>query len=103
MIRIKNEKGFTLIEMLIVLAIISVLILIAIPNVTKQSKTIDEKGCDAYVQMVQGQVEAYKLENKKYPDEIETLVTAGFLNANPECPNGSTISLADGQVIEDSK
>ena len=36
--RINNEEGFTLIEMLIVLAIISILILIAIPNVTKQSK-----------------------------------------------------------------
>ena len=42
---INNEKAFTLIEMMIVLLIISVLILIAIPNVTKHSKSIDEKGC----------------------------------------------------------
>ena len=34
---LKNEKGFTLIEMMIVLLIISVLILITIPNVTKHS------------------------------------------------------------------
>ena len=103
MIRIKNEKGFTLVEMLIVLAIISILILIAIPNVTKQSKTIDEKGCNAYVQMVQGQVEAYKLENKSYPDGFEDLVTQGFLNEEPVCPNGSAISLENGRVIEDSE
>ncbi len=61
---IKDEAGFTLIEMMIVLLIISVLILIAIPNVTKHSKSIDEKGCDAYVKMVQGQVEAYKMDKQ---------------------------------------
>ena len=41
-----NERAFTLIEMMIVLLIISVLILVAIPNVTKHSKNIDEKGCE---------------------------------------------------------
>lgn len=43
-----NDRGFTLIEMLIVLFIISILILIAIPNVTKHFATVDKKGCDAY-------------------------------------------------------
>ena len=42
--RKNNEKGFTLIEMLIVLLIISVLILVTIPNVTKHFATIDDKG-----------------------------------------------------------
>jgi competence protein ComGC len=100
--RLTNEEGFTLIEMLIVLAIISILILIAIPNVTKQSKVIDEKGCEAYVQMVQGQVEAYKLEKKSYPTNFEELVTGGFLKENPVCPNGSALTLTAGKVNESS-
>lgn len=40
---LKNNRGFTLVEMMIVLLIISVLILISIPNVTKHSASIDEK------------------------------------------------------------
>ena len=40
---LKNQRGFTLIEMLIVMLIITVLIAIAIPNVTKQSSAVDEK------------------------------------------------------------
>ncbi len=64
---VKNQKGFTLVEMLIVLLIISVLIIITIPNVTKHFASIDEKGCEAFVAMVQGQVEAYKIENNSYP------------------------------------
>ena len=47
--QLKQEKGFTLIEMLIVLLIISILILITVPNISKHFATIDKKGCDAYV------------------------------------------------------
>lgn len=94
----KEEKGFTLMEMLIVLAIISVLILIAIPNVTKHSKSIDDKGCDAYVQMIQSQVEAYKMENKEYPSNLDTLVN-DYLPESPQCPDGSELTIDDGKVI----
>lgn len=41
----RNEKGFTLIEMMIVLFVISILLLITIPNVTKNQSSITEKGC----------------------------------------------------------
>lgn len=50
--KITCQKGFTLIEMMVVLLIISVLILIAIPNVTKHSATIDDKGCEAYINKI---------------------------------------------------
>lgn len=88
----KNEKGFTLIEMLIVLLIISVLILITIPNVTKHFSSIDEKGCAAYVQMVQGQVEAYKVDYLKYPT-MQQLKEQGYIKKEAKCPNGNEITL----------
>ncbi|MEH6949160.1 competence type IV pilus major pilin ComGC, partial [Bacillus sp. JJ634] len=47
--RLRNEKGFTLIEMLIVLLIISVLLIITIPNITKHQSTVQTKGCEAFV------------------------------------------------------
>jgi competence protein ComGC len=95
-----NERGFTLVEMLVVLLIISVLILVTIPNVSKHFASIDKKGCDAYVLMVQGQVEAYKLEEKKYPSSVEDLVNSGYLQEhNKECPNGAQIVItAEGKV-----
>ena len=96
----KNEKGFTLIEMLIVLLIISVLILVTIPNVTKHFATIDDKGCEAYLKMVQGQVEAYKIDNNSIPT-LTQLKTAGYLNdeEGTGCPNGDLIEIeSDGSV-----
>lgn len=95
---LKEENGFTLIEMLIVLLVISILMLIAIPNVTKNSKSIDEKGCDAYVLMVQGQVEAYKMDKGGYPDGLQELVAEKYITETPKCPDGTEISISNGKV-----
>jgi len=96
---IHNEKAFTLIEMMIVLLIISVLILIAIPNVTKHSKSIDEKGCDAYMAMVQGQIEAYKMDEKQLPTSLTELTEKEYLPENAQCPDGTQLSIdEDGKV-----
>lgn len=97
--KIKKQAGFTLIEMLIVLLIISVLILISIPNVTKHFATIDEKGCKAYISMVQGQVEAYRVDFMAYPT-VEDLVVKGYLKENEtSCPNKEEIMITnEGEV-----
>lgn len=101
----KNERGFTLVEMLVVLLIISILILVTIPNVSKHFASIDKKGCDAYVTMIQGQVQAYKLENKTFPTSIDDLVTAGYVpETNKECPNGEQVTIdAEGKVASASQ
>jgi len=97
---LKNEKGFTLIEMMIVLLVISVLLFITIPNVTNQSNSINSKGCEAFVHMVEGQVEAYKMDGNALPVTIDTLVTDGYLNENYKaCPDGSAITIdTEGKV-----
>lgn len=100
--KIKNEFGFSLIEMMIVLLIISVLILIAIPNVTKHSKSIDAKGCDAYLAMVQGQVEAYKMEKLKYPENLEALKDGEYFSETPQCPDGTQLKVVNGKVSRDA-
>ncbi|MBK3494008.1 prepilin-type N-terminal cleavage/methylation domain-containing protein [Viridibacillus sp. YIM B01967] len=95
---LKQEKAFTLIEMLIVLFIITVLILIAIPNVTKHFSTVDDKGCKAYVSMVQGQVEAYRIDEKSYPATIDVLRDAKYLKKDDNACSGKKIQIIDGAV-----
>jgi competence protein ComGC len=98
---VKNQSGFTLIEMMIVLLVISVLLIITIPNVTKNNSTINEKGCEAFVRMVEGQVQAYEMDLNKYPSTVDELAGAGYLNSEEtSCPNGKAISISavDGAV-----
>ncbi len=97
----KNENGFTLIEMMIVLLVISVLLLITVPNATKNNQAINKKGCEAYVHMVEGQVQAYHLEKGSYPSSIAELSASGFLK-DPEakCPDGSSLTISSGGIVK---
>lgn len=88
----KNEKGFTLVEMLVVLFIISILILITIPNVSKHFATIDKKGCDSYVLMLNGQIEAYRINTGDYPASFEELFKEKYITEKePKCPDKTKI------------
>lgn len=85
----KNQKGFTLVEMMIVMLVISVLLIVTIPNVAKHNTNINNKGCQAFVKMVQAQVQAYVMDKNKVPTMAE-LISAGYLNTGTTgCPNGT--------------
>lgn len=96
----KNEKGFTLIEMMIVLLVISVLLIITIPNIAKHNSSINTKGCEAFVKMVQAQVQAYELDKKQLPTTVQDLAKEGYLRTGEtSCPDGRDITIgADGEV-----
>ncbi|AZR98225.1 competence protein ComG [Streptococcus suis] len=58
-------KAFTLVEMLVVLGIISLLLLLFVPNLSKQKAAVQEKGNAAVVKVVESQMELYELEHDK--------------------------------------
>lgn len=87
----KNQKGFTLIEMLIVLLIISVLIILIVPNLGEKSKDVNKKGCEALVTVVQAEVDSYYLDKKKYPKSIGEMGPDYIKKEQKTCPNGNTL------------
>ncbi|MBC1336714.1 competence type IV pilus major pilin ComGC [Listeria innocua] len=97
----KDDRGFTLVEMLIVLLVVSVLLLLTIPNIVTQSKSINNKGCEAFISMVQGQVQSYQLDKNAIPS-VNDLVSGGYLKSNQKsCPNGNNIKIdSSGNVVE---
>lgn len=77
--RIKyDRKGFTLLEMLVVLFIISVLLLLFIPNLSRHRQEIEKKEQEGIVRVVETQQELYQLEYGKSA-EISELVEAKYL------------------------
>ncbi|HEM5332531.1 TPA: prepilin-type N-terminal cleavage/methylation domain-containing protein [Streptococcus suis] len=71
-------RGFTLVEMLVVLGIISLLLLLFVPNLSKQKDAIQKKGDAAVVKVVESQMELYELEYDKEAT-VEDLQKAGYI------------------------
>lgn len=67
----KKAKAFTLLEMLMVFLIISVLMLLFIPNLSKQKEKVADKGNAAVVKIVENQAELYELNEGKKPSLSE--------------------------------
>lgn len=80
--RIRKAKGFTLIEMLIVLFIIGLLLLLILPNLNVQKNKVQDKTDQALVNTVQTQVELYLDDDDSQEVTLEELETKGFLSKN---------------------
>lgn len=76
----KTKKGFTLIEMVIVLFIISLLLLIMIPNLAKQKQDASKKGEDAFRVTMQTQIDMYDGSNLSW----SKLKSEGFISDKQE-------------------
>lgn len=90
--KLLNEQAFTLVEMLLVLLIISILLLIAVPNMTKNSSVANDKVCEATIAMIQAQIAAYEVETNKKPDSLQVLLDEGYVD-RITCPDQTTLVL----------
>ena len=75
---VKKQKGFTLVEMLVVLGIISILLLLFVPNLSKQKEVVKETGNEAVVKVVESQKNIYELKYGETPSTSE-LVSKGYI------------------------
>ncbi len=77
---VKNSSGFTLIEMLIVLAIISLIIGLVGPRVFKGEKKGKITTARAQIELFGGALDQYRLDTGDYPTTSEGLAA---LQTNP--------------------
>ena len=66
--RRSTEQGFTLVEIMIVVAIIALLAAIAIPNVLRGRTTANESACIGNMRALVSSLEMYRSVNNTYPD-----------------------------------
>lgn len=97
-----NKKGFTLLEMVVVVIIVSILFLLTVPNVSKVIDSVDTRACSAMTKVVDSAIAQFKLDYGTMPNSITDLVNAGYLNENQtSCSNGKSLVIYDGHCSEE--
>jgi len=81
-----RERGYTLIELIIVMAIISILMAIAIPQYQKSLRRTKETMLHSHLQTLRTVIDEYTFDKKKAPQMLQDLVTEGYLRAVPLDP-----------------
>ena len=82
----KRNQGFTLVEIMIVVAIIAILAAVAIPNFVKYRKTSQMNACISNMKQIQAAAEQAKLAGKSPTDEEVMYGAKGYIKSKPTCP-----------------
>ncbi len=94
------RRGFTLIEMMIVMAIIVILISVAVPYYQKAIIRAKESVLHNNLMAMRSAIDEYTYDKQKAPQTLQDLVSAGYLHDVPEDPIAKTHEWKT--IIEDS-
>jgi general secretion pathway protein G len=108
----KNKKAFTLIELMLVMALIAILSTLMLPNLKGAQDKAKEASLRAVVHAMQVALENYYLDHQKYPlgtatpaEQMVALLKQGdYLNQTPKNPfTGKPYQASDqaGQIVYD--
>jgi len=98
-IRKTRPSGFTLVEIMIVVAIIGLLAAIAIPNFVKARSASQKAACVMNLRAIEGAKATWALETKKgntdVPSDADLFGADKYIRDKPSCPANGTYSLND--------
>lgn len=91
----KSRKGFTLVELLIVVLILGALAAIAIPRIIGGATNAKINACKTNVDLINSQIELYYANNDAWPSDLTDVTedTDYFPDGPPECPFGTDYSM----------
>lgn len=89
-----QQRGFTIVEIMIVVAVIGILASVAIPSFVKARSTAQQNSCIENLQKIEGAKQLWATEERKNigatPTASDLVGPASYLKRTPECPAGGT-------------
>jgi general secretion pathway protein G len=82
----KQDAGFTLMELMIVMMIIGVLATLAIPSFVGAVKSAKEAVLKEDLRVMRSAIDAYTMDKQKAPQSLDDLVQDGYLKVIPQDP-----------------
>ena len=82
----KQDAGFTLVELMIVMAIIAILMMVAVPRFAAAVRMAREAVLKEDLFTIRGAIDSYTMDKQKAPQSLDDLVQEGYLKSLPEDP-----------------
>ena len=82
----KQDAGFTLVELMIVMAIIGILAVIAVPSYVTAVKHSKEAVLKEDLFILRGAIDSYTMDKQKAPQALDDLIQDGYIKAIPDDP-----------------
>ena len=95
-----SNKGFTLVEIMIVVAIIGLLAAIAIPNFVRARTTAQTNACIGNLRQIDGAKQVWAIEQQQTDSVTPTMATLSpnYIKREPRCPAGSSTAYTVNSV-----
>jgi general secretion pathway protein G len=82
----KQDAGFTLVELMIVMAIIGVLAMVAVPLYITAIKHAREAVLKEDLHTLRAAIDSYTMDKQKAPQSLDDLLQDGYLKSIPKDP-----------------
>ena len=93
----RAERGFTLVEIMIVVLIIGILLAIAVPNFVRARESSRAKACVANLKQIDAAKEQWAMDKNKNDGDPCAMsdLTPAYLKSTPSCPSGGTYTVGN--------